>query len=99
MSLFPPKSSGGLAGAADRFCLSYCRQPDDTCPFGWTRDRCPLWQFVEANLPTRMAPAPPPKGQACGYHDNARSLAEADAAVERIAETDFDPNEGYEWPD
>ncbi len=93
------RRSGGLTRGAEEFCLHYCRQPDDTCPFGWTRARCPLWQFVEADLELGETPAPIPETveyRAClvrARRDGGRPFSAA-----RITEANFDPEEGFDWP-
>ena len=32
----------------------YCREEDEACPLDTGPDSCPLWRFVEADLPTRV---------------------------------------------
>jgi hypothetical protein len=49
------RTTGGLAGAAQRFCLEQCRLPDGRCPLlraDLRREDCPLWRLVNANLPS-----------------------------------------------
>ena len=91
--------SGGLAKGAEEFCLYFCRQPDDTCPFGWTRARCPLWQFVEADLETDERPEQTSETleyRAClvrARRDGGRPFSAG-----RIVNRSFDPEEGFDWP-
>jgi hypothetical protein len=54
MPAFGPKHTAGLEGAAEAFCLLFCRRPDDTCPLGCPAEECPLWRFVDADLPTTL---------------------------------------------
>lgn len=101
--MVPPSSTGGLAGSAEAFCAIYCRQPDDTCPFGWARDRCPLWQFVQANLPTETCNEPmgdPAEEQVRTRACPARNdpLAAGPDSARRLGKAGFDPDEGHDWP-
>ena len=55
LTLFAPRSTRHVTGAAQRFCLDDCRLPDGRCPLmdsGLRREDCPLWRFVDADLPT-----------------------------------------------
>ncbi len=52
LALFAPKSSKRVKGAAQQFCLDHCRLVDGTCPLHLRPNDCPLWQFVDADLPT-----------------------------------------------
>jgi hypothetical protein len=57
LTLFAPKRTGAVKGAAQRFCLGSCRMADDSCPLtrvGMAREECPLWRFVSANLETNQ---------------------------------------------
>jgi hypothetical protein len=52
------RSTGGLAGVAQRFCLERCRLPDGRCPLlraDLRREDCPLWRLITADLPTDAA--------------------------------------------
>ncbi len=52
LALFAPKSTSRVKGAAQAFCLDECRNQDGSCPLGVRPKDCPLWQFVDADLPT-----------------------------------------------
>ncbi len=103
MSIPPPRSTKELEGVAEAFCAQYCRQPDDTCPFGWTRGRCPLWQFVEADLPTDTRLQSMIVDEEPALHPHVcqaplRMQVRCSGSPQTI-DGDFDPDEGYEWPD
>lgn len=50
-ALFGPSRTTRVRGAAQSFCLDHCRTPEGACPLGLASERCPLWQFVAADLP------------------------------------------------
>lgn len=52
LTLFAPKSTKRIKGSAQRFCLDHCRHPDGSCPLGLRPCDCPLWRYVETDLPT-----------------------------------------------
>jgi len=55
LALFAPKKTRRITGAAQGFCTDRCRTRDGHCPLlevGERRDVCPLWRFVDADLPT-----------------------------------------------
>ena len=57
LALFAPKSTGGVANSAAAYCADQCRLTDGRCPMTGSRERalnCPLWKFVEADLPTML---------------------------------------------
>ncbi len=58
LALFGPRSTRHVAGPAQDFCLHDCRLADGRCPLqagGLRREDCPLWRFVEADLPTNLS--------------------------------------------
>lgn len=55
LALFAPKRTRRMTRAAQGYCTDLCRTPDGRCPLvevGDHRENCPLWRFVEADLPT-----------------------------------------------
>ena len=52
LALFAPKSTKHIRGTAQTFCLDHCRTPDGECPLGFEVEDCPLWQFVDEDLPS-----------------------------------------------
>ncbi|MFQ5704203.1 MAG: hypothetical protein ACE5HT_09290 [Gemmatimonadales bacterium] len=57
LAFLAPKSSKRIAASAGTFCVNQCQRADGQCPLvevGRNRAECPLWQFVEADLPTVM---------------------------------------------
>jgi hypothetical protein len=54
MLLLAPTHTRRLATTAEAFCILYCREEDEACPLDTGPDSCPLWRFVEADLPTRV---------------------------------------------
>ena len=57
LALFAPKSTHGVRGSAQRFCLDQCKLPDGRCPLSVGNlepEDCPLWKFVAAGLPTDL---------------------------------------------
>lgn len=58
---FAPKSTKGIASSADVYCTEHCRLVDGRCPLTGSVQRalnCPLWKFVEADLPTSLYGSP-----------------------------------------
>jgi hypothetical protein len=50
-----PKRTGGLTNSAAHYCMHGCRVVDSRCPLTGSAEgalNCPLWKFIEANLPT-----------------------------------------------
>ncbi len=61
LALFAPKSTGGITNSAAAFCADGCRLVDGRCPLTGSHERalnCPLWKFVEADLPTSLYGSP-----------------------------------------
>ncbi len=57
LALFAPKSTGGITNSAAAYCAEGCRLTDGRCPLTNTPERalnCPLWKFIEADLPTSL---------------------------------------------
>lgn len=57
LALFAPKSTGAIANSAAVYCADQCRLSDGRCPMTGSRERalnCPLWKFVEADVPTML---------------------------------------------
>jgi hypothetical protein len=52
LAFLAPKSTKRLRGAAQAFCLDQCRTTTGTCPIGVEPRQCPMWQFVDADMPT-----------------------------------------------
>ncbi|HYK82162.1 MAG TPA: hypothetical protein VEU55_03385 [Gemmatimonadales bacterium] len=55
LALFAPATTGGITNAAAAYCAAECRLTDDRCPMSGSHERalnCPLWKFIEADLPT-----------------------------------------------
>ena len=61
LTLFAPRRTKQLRGTAQTFCLDHCRTPEDECPLGVDMEDCPLWQFVDEDLPndSRVDPTRP----------------------------------------
>ncbi len=54
---FAPKSTKRIAGSAEAYCANDCRIVDGRCPLTGSRERalnCPLWKFVDADVPTSL---------------------------------------------
>ena len=50
-----PKRSARIAGSARCFCEDHCRTADGQCPLarsGLQQEDCPLWRYVDLDLPT-----------------------------------------------
>lgn len=57
LALFAPRSTWGITNSAAAYCTGTCRLSDGRCPMTGTADRalnCPLWKFVEADVPTSL---------------------------------------------
>jgi hypothetical protein len=55
LTLFGPKSTAGVTASAHAFCTDKCRLADGRCPMTGSEARalnCPLWKYVEADVPT-----------------------------------------------
>jgi hypothetical protein len=55
LAFLAPKRTGALNGCAGDFCRGTCRTPDGRCPLSGTEAQalnCPLWKFIEADVPT-----------------------------------------------
>ena len=59
---FPaPRSTGGLTNSAAEYCRHGCRPSGDRCPLTGSSEgalNCPLWKFIEADVPTRRYASP-----------------------------------------
>jgi hypothetical protein len=61
LALFAPASTGGISSSAAAYCADQCRLTDGRCPMTGSRERalnCPLWKFVEADVPTALYGSP-----------------------------------------
>jgi hypothetical protein len=61
LAFLAPKSTRGVIGSAATYCAEGCRRADGRCPLTGTTERalnCPLWKFVEADVPTRVYGSP-----------------------------------------
>lgn len=57
LALFAPRSTKRLDGSAAAFCAHRCRADEGLCPLTGTVEpapNCPLWRFVEADMPTAL---------------------------------------------
>ena len=52
LTVFAPKSTQRLSGAAQTFCLDQCRTDEGECPLGIGPEPCPMWRFIRADLRT-----------------------------------------------
>jgi hypothetical protein len=55
LAFLAPKSTTGLNRSAAHFCHDCCRTSDGRCPLSNSEDQalnCPLWKFIDADLPT-----------------------------------------------
>lgn len=52
LTVFAPKSTQWVRGAAQQFCLDRCRTPEGKCPLALDPDACPMWQFIQADVRT-----------------------------------------------
>lgn len=64
LAFLAPKSTKRIRGAAQSFCLDQCQTTAGVCPLGLEPKNCPMWQFVDADLPTdtRVDPFRAPSG-------------------------------------
>jgi hypothetical protein len=61
LALFAPKSTKRIAASAQGFCSGRCRLVDGRCPLSGSTEpaaNCPLWRFVDADLPTAQYGSP-----------------------------------------
>lgn len=61
LAFLAPKGSAGLAGPAHGFCRGTCRSADGCCPLTGSAIEalnCPLWKFVETDVPTSLHGSP-----------------------------------------
>ncbi len=61
LALFAPQRTRGIAPSAEAFCSNGCRLVDGRCPLTGSHEQalnCPLWKFVEADLPTVLYGSP-----------------------------------------
>ncbi len=54
LTFLAPKSTRRITGAAQAFCLDQCRTAEGDCPHGMEAEACPMWRFVNADLPTDL---------------------------------------------
>jgi hypothetical protein len=50
-----PRSTRGVTASAGSFCRDRCRTADGLCPLTKSSEAaadCPLWKYVEADMPT-----------------------------------------------
>ena len=55
LTFLGPKATMGLNGSAMHFCRTGCRTGSGDCPLtqsGVEAAECPLWKFINADLPT-----------------------------------------------
>lgn len=55
LSFLAPKATMGLNGSAMHFCRTGCRTSTGDCPLtqsGVEAAECPLWKFINADVPT-----------------------------------------------
>jgi hypothetical protein len=56
LAFMAPRSTRGIRASAHGFCTDSCRS-GGLCPLTGTTERagnCPLWQYVEADVPTTV---------------------------------------------
>lgn len=61
LAFLAPKSTGGLTNSAAEYCEHGCRLVDGRCPLTGSPERalnCPLWKFIEADVPTSQYGSP-----------------------------------------
>ena len=61
VALFAPKSTRKITASARGFCSGRCRTADGRCPLTGSAEPaedCPLWKFVEADVPTSVYGSP-----------------------------------------
>ncbi len=57
LTFLAPKSTGGITSSAAAYCTEQCRLADGRCPMTGTEQaalNCPLWKFIEADVPTTL---------------------------------------------
>ncbi len=54
LTFLAPKSTRRITGAAQAFCLDQCRTAKGDCPLDIEAEACPMWRFVNADLPTDL---------------------------------------------
>ena len=61
LAFLAPKRTGGLTNSAADYCTHGCRLVDGRCPLTGSPEsalNCPLWKFIEADVPTRQYGSP-----------------------------------------
>lgn len=61
LAFLAPRSSKHIVSSAGTFCVEQCQDSSGQCPLtelGRGREACPLWQFVEADLPSVIYGSP-----------------------------------------
>ena len=61
LTFLAPKRTGGLTNSAVDYCTHGCRLVDGRCPLTGSPERalnCPLWKFIEADVPTSLYGSP-----------------------------------------
>ena len=61
LAFLAPKRTGGLTNSAADYCTHGCRLVDGRCPLTGSPERalnCPLWKFIEADVPTSLYGSP-----------------------------------------
>lgn len=61
LAFLAPRSTTRLSGSAGEFCRAGCRTSEGNCPLTGSPMRalqCPLWKFIEADVPTRIEGSP-----------------------------------------
>jgi hypothetical protein len=67
LAFLAPKRTGGLTNAAAEYCQRGCRSFDGRCPLTGSSEgalNCPLWKFIEADVPTSVYGSPFARQQA-----------------------------------
>ena len=54
LAFLAPKSTKRMRDAAQSFCLDQCQTADGKCPLEGGPESCPMWQFIDADLPTDL---------------------------------------------
>ncbi|MBI4409308.1 MAG: hypothetical protein HY561_06340 [Gemmatimonadetes bacterium] len=60
LGFLAPKSTHGIRGSAESFCVGDCRV-NGRCPLTGSAQRapsCPLWTYVDADVPTVLYGSP-----------------------------------------
>jgi hypothetical protein len=61
LAFLAPKSSAVLRGPVGEFCRGSCRTAQGVCPLSGSASpalNCPLWKFVETDVPTVLHGSP-----------------------------------------